>query len=256
MKIYSNKEVFSLQKSIFSRYERKYLINTEQKEEITSLLKNYMIDDPFSNNGEFYTIYNVYFDTPDYSVIRNSVAKPVYKSKIRLRSYKAPLDDFDQVFFEIKTKYEGRVGKRRVIMTYKDAMNYIKSGEKPKFDQYLDNQIMSEIDYNFKANQLNPGTFIRYDRIALMTKDEQLRVTFDHNIFFRNIDVQMNNINGDPILSEPNHWLMEVKSEDNFPLWLASILSKYELYSRGFSKYGKAYQKHLLGGINDDPILY
>jgi SPX domain protein involved in polyphosphate accumulation len=245
-----------MQKCIFSRYERKYLVTTEQKDEIVSYLKNYMIDDPFSRSGSHYTIYNVYFDTPDYSVIRQSVLKPIYKSKLRLRSYKAPLDDCDQVFLEIKTKFEGRVNKRRVVMTYKVAMDYIEKGIKPQFTHYLDNQIMNEIDYHVKIYELKPGSFISYERTALMTPDDQLRVTFDHNILFRNDDVHMNNISGHPILSDANQWLMEVKSEDNFPLWLAKKLSQYELFSQGFSKYGKAYQMHLLGGFNDEPILY
>jgi hypothetical protein len=245
-----------MQKLIFSRFERKYLVTTEQKDEIISFLRQYMIDDPCSSSGAYYTIFNIYFDTPDYSVIRNSVQKPIYKSKLRLRSYKAPLEDLDQVFFEIKTKFEGRVNKRRVLMTYKEAMDYIQYGHKPQFTHYLDNQIMSEIDYHVNIYSLKPESFIRYDRTALMTPDDQLRVTFDHNILFRNDDIQMNNTNGYPILSEANQWLMEVKSENNFPLWLVTKLSQYELYSQGFSKYGKAYQMHLLGGSNDDPILY
>jgi len=245
-----------MQKSIFSRYERKYLISTKQKNEIISHLDKYLVDDPFSMNGSNYTIYNIYFDTPDYSVIRNSIQKPIYKDKLRLRSYKSPLEDTDFVFLEVKKKFEGRVNKRRVILKYKDAVNYIENGILPRFETYLEQQIMNEIDYFVKTYDLKPGSFIRYDRIAFMTPDDQLRVTFDHNIIFRNENLHINDISGNEVLSEPDIWLMEVKCEDNFPLWLVKILSEYQLYSQSFSKYGKAYQKHLLGGSTDDPILY
>jgi len=49
---------------------------------------------------------------------------------------------------------------------------------------------------------------------------------------------------------------MEVKSEDNFPFWLARKLSEYELYSQSFSKYGTAYKQLLIGGTTDDYILF
>jgi len=50
------------------------------------------------------TICNIYFDTPDCRLIRASLEKPVYKEKLRLRSYGVPGQD-DQVFIELKKKY-------------------------------------------------------------------------------------------------------------------------------------------------------
>ena len=37
-----------------------------------------------------YSISNVYYDTPDYALIRASLEKPAYKEKLRLRSYGVP----------------------------------------------------------------------------------------------------------------------------------------------------------------------
>jgi len=245
-----------LSKPIFNRYERKYLVTTKQKDELLAYLKEHLIDDPYSMNGQHYTIHNIYFDTPDFSIIRNSIQKPVYKDKLRLRAYNFPLKPEDMVFIEIKKKYEGRINKRRVNMTYKDALNYLNSGVLPKFNDYLEQQIMQEIDYFIKIHKAKPGAYIRYDRIALMSPSDDFRVTFDHNIIFRNTDVSLEKNTGHLILESKDHWLMEVKSEDNFPFWLARKLSEYELYSQSFSKYGKAYQQYLLGGTSDDFILY
>lgn len=243
-------------KPIFNRYERKYIITSAQKDELISYFKSYLIDDPYSMSGNHYTIYNIYFDTPDFSIIRNSIQKPVYKDKLRLRSYKSPLNDEDMVFLEIKKKHEGRINKRRIVLSYKQAIDYLEHGLRPTFDNYIDQQIFNEIDYFIKIHRAKPGAFIKYDRIALMSPNDQLRVTFDHHIIFRNKDVHLNETKGLSVLSEKDLWLMEVKSEDNFPFWLARKLSDFELYSQSFSKYGKAYQKYLLGGTNDDYILY
>jgi SPX domain protein involved in polyphosphate accumulation len=51
-----------------------------------------------------YTICSVYFDTENYSLIRSSIEKPVFKEKLRLRSYGIPKAD-DLVFLEIKRKF-------------------------------------------------------------------------------------------------------------------------------------------------------
>jgi hypothetical protein len=241
---------------IFNRYERKYMINKKQKDELVEFIKNYLIEDPYSINGQSYQIFNIYFDTTDFSIIRNSISKPVYKDKLRLRAYKCPIQGDDIVFFEIKKKFEGRINKRRVNLKYNDAMNYINKGIIPSFDNYLDSQIMREIDYFVKIHKARPGAFISYDRLAYMSNSDDLRVTFDHQILFRTKSINLEMIGGLNILQSSDIYLMEVKSSDNFPFWLARKLSEYELYSQSFSKYGKAYQQYLLGGDIDDYILY
>lgn len=72
-----------MDKSIFKRHELKYLVSAEQREFIESEFARYMIPD---EHGES-TICNIYYDTPDFRLIRRSLEKPVYKEKLRLRSY-------------------------------------------------------------------------------------------------------------------------------------------------------------------------
>ena len=60
-----------------------------------------------------YTICNIYYDTPDWRLIRASLEKPVYKEKLRVRSYGVP-GETDSVFVELKKKFDGVVYKRRV----------------------------------------------------------------------------------------------------------------------------------------------
>lgn len=90
----------------------------------------------------------------------------------------------------------------------------------------------------------------------MISLSDKLRVTFDKEISFRNHHIDLNRSDGISILDDSTQWLMEIKSDDNFPLWLAGKLSAFELYSQGFSKYGNAYKQFLLGGTTDDYILY
>ena len=40
--------------------------------------------------------------------------------------------------------------------------------------------------------------------------------------------------------------LVEIKLPEAAPLWLAHMLSRLEVFPRGFSKYGQCYQKELI----------
>jgi SPX domain protein involved in polyphosphate accumulation len=241
---------------IFNRYERKYVATIEQRDILISYFKDYLEFDPYSIGGKSYTIYNIYFDTHDYSIIRNSISKPKYKDKLRLRTYTYPIQDEDIVFLEIKKKFKQRVNKRRLTMTYKDAKAYLDHGVIPKLESYINQQIFNEIDYFIRYNRAKPGSYIRYDRIAFVSKTDNFRITFDSNLIFRSSNVNLENNKGIPIMASPNLCVMEIKSEDNFPLWLVRKLSELKLYSQSFSKYGKAYENHLIGGQNEDFVIF
>ena len=51
------------------------------------------------------TIRNIYYDTDNYRLIRKSLEKPVYKEKLRVRSYRQVSQD-EEVFVELKKKYK------------------------------------------------------------------------------------------------------------------------------------------------------
>ncbi len=67
----------------FQRVEIKYLITSEQRRALMQEILRHMHPDEYGKS----TICNVYFDTPDMLLIRRSIEKPVYKEKLRVRSY-------------------------------------------------------------------------------------------------------------------------------------------------------------------------
>lgn len=66
---------------VFARYEKKYWLNPDQYQVLRGLLLDRMREDDYGR----YTICNVYYDTPDYHLIRTSLEKPIYKEKLRLQ---------------------------------------------------------------------------------------------------------------------------------------------------------------------------
>ena len=224
----------------FKRFEKKFIITKEQYDELTQILSNYMNLDKYCREGKNYNIYNIYYDTLNNDVIRHSISKPYYKEKLRLRSYGTPTSEDSKVFLEIKKKYKGVVGKRRVVITLKELYKYLKRGIYPNCDK----QIMREIDYCFKHYKLKPKLFLAYDREAYYFKDDNnFRITFDYNIRSRvdKLKLELGDF-GDLLLDE-DVYVMEIKTLGALPLWFIKILNDNKIYPTSFSKYGKIYEK-------------
>ncbi len=223
----------------FKRFEKKYLLEGEKYELLKLRLQDYLIEDDYGET----TICNIYFDTPDHRLIRNSMEKPIYKEKLRLRSYGTP-QELDTVFIELKKKYKGIVYKRRVKSELFTAEHYLYDLE-PTVEP---SQITREIDWflNFYG-EVKPAMYISYNRIALYGKeDKNIRVTFDSNIIWREEELWLERgVWGTPLLEEDLR-LMEIKVPGAMPLWLSHILNELEIFPGSFSKYGQGYQKALL----------
>lgn len=173
----------------FKRYEKKYLLTGEQYEKLIPRLLEYMkMDDHCVNNS--YSIYNIYYDTDDNSVIRHSISKPYYKEKLRLRSYKIPQSPSDKVFLELKKKINKIVNKRRAIITLEEAYNFLEFGERPKCTDFITEQVINEIEYYLSHTKVNPTVYIGYNRIAFFGKeDKDFRLTIDSKIIARREDL-------------------------------------------------------------------
>ena len=229
---------------IFKRVEKKYILNKSQYELVIDAIKEYMAID---KHGET-AICNLYFDSSTDKLIQLSIEKPVYKEKLRLRSYGLPQSDDSTVFFEIKKKYKGIVYKRRISLSLKDAEDYIATGRFPKD---INNQVAKEIDYMVKFHQLSPRVFLAYDRTAWFSKeDKNLRITFDKNIRSRYEDVNLRSTDKGTLLLPDDTYIMEIKIPGATPLWLSRLLSDSNIFSESFSKYGNVYKNTIKGDNN------
>lgn len=224
--------------TIFKRYELKYMLNQQQKENIVKSMEAYMKLDRYGRT----TIRNIYFDTDTYRLVRRSLEKPAYKEKLRVRSY-YPANGEIPVFVELKKKYDKVVYKRRLVCPEAQVMNCFCNGN-PLPD---DSQIGNEIRYFWKYYEtLHPVVFLSYEREAYYALDESdFRVTFDENILYRENDLSLgSDIYGTPIL-EDGKTLMEIKTSGGIPLWMCEILTQNHIYKTSFSKYGTAYGQML-----------
>ena len=235
----------------FKRYEKKFLISEEQCKLLLERLEGKMVPDKFPHS----TITNIYYDTPEFQIIRRSISKPLYKEKLRLRSYGVPGEN-GKVFVEIKKKFKGVVYKRRVDMTLAQARAYLSGQQKaPK-----ENQITREIDYFLSYYKgIGPAMYISYERDSYASPtDSVLRITMDRQITWREYDLDLGKgIYGEEILP-PNAVLMEIKVPGVFPIWLVRILNDLAIKPISYSKYGTIFQvarkRHLKDDVRDGKL--
>lgn len=228
--------------TVFKRYELKYMLTLEQKAKVLAAMEPYMKLDKYGRT----TIRNIYYDTDTYLLIRRSIEKPVYKEKLRIRSYSKANRD-STVFVELKKKYKSVVYKRRISLPEEEAMEWI-SGER---HCHKHTQIANEIDYFLDYYKtLHPAVFLSYEREAFYARDgSDFRVTFDDNILCRQEDLSLESeVYGTPILPE-GKVLMEIKCSGGIPLWMTHVLSEEHIYKTSFSKYGTAYRTIILPQI-------
>ncbi|PYG87222.1 VTC domain-containing protein [Ruminiclostridium sufflavum DSM 19573] len=233
--------------STFKRYELKFLLSKKQFDALMPKLLEKMNPDKNCQNGKSYSIYNIYYDTPDNHLIRTSLSKPSYKEKLRLRSYTIPTSLEDKVFLELKKKTAGIVHKRRATMTLREAYEFVESGRHPAAANYINEQVINEISYFLSCYNVRPAAYISYSRIALFGKeDKAFRITFDRNIQTRRNDLCLEaGCSGEQLLGI-DQYLMEVKISGSVPIWLTEILSDLKIYKTSFSKYGTEYKKYCM----------
>ena len=218
---------------VFQRVEQKYLLDSAQYEAVQTVLAPHMRPDAFGRS----TVCGIYFDTPDRRLVRATLEKPVYKEKLRLRTYGVPQAD-SPAFVELKKKYRGVVYKRRAEMPYAEAFDWLCRGCPPAED----GQILREIAWFLQFYEtLEPAAVLCYDRTALYGReDEGLRVTFDEAIRWRGEALDLRCGDAGARLIRDGQALMEVKTSGGMPLWLSDALCALGVYPTSFSKYGAA----------------
>lgn len=228
-------------KNVFERLEKKYIVSLTQKEKLLASIGEKIQNDRFAS----YTVSNLYYDTEQYDLIRKSTEKPIYKEKLRLRSY-GQVTPETPVFLELKKRFKGVVYKRRVKLPYEQAVAFVQTGEIPGEIT----QIKKELQYFISRQPLAAKVMLLYERQAFEgVEDAGLRMTFDRDIRFRQSEIGLDQDGwGIPILA-PDREILEIKFLGAMPVWLSHALSALGVFPASFSKYGTCYQKHIMPGL-------
>lgn len=234
-----------MESNVIDRVEKKYLITAKQKKAFLKKIKQTMKKDGYYKSE----VYNLYFDTDNFDFIIQSIDQPIFKEKLRARSYAS----YDRVFLEIKTKIRGKeynIGyKRRVMITHKDFKKLV-SGRATVTElagQSVENnndlQIAREVDFFIEKFNLKPKILVIYNRESYKG-DDGLRITFDENLKYRTNNLSFNKSKrGKIYFKDDRNIIMEVKAHGVLPLWLVHTMSENKVFPEQFSKVGKIYAK-------------
>ncbi len=259
----------------FERKEVKYRLAASQSARVIAGLVGRLRPDAYGTTR----IASVYWDTPNRDLIARSLEKPLYKEKLRVRTY-GPPEAAGVAFVELKKKFKGIVYKRRVRMSFAGAQAYLDGlsfeealrrfpapvlAEELRTSEAVSTQIAHEID-GFRARHalLSPSMLISCERTAFAPVEgggaEGVRITFDRGI--RAVDLRLSRaafasasapstalpFSGPvadaaafPLVGD-GEAVMEVKCAGSYPLWLVRLLGSCCAYPSSFSKYGEAYR--------------
>lgn len=242
----------------FERKEVKYRLNPVQLRTIKQAFGAYMAPDEYGQTS----ITSVYYDTRKRDMISRSLEKPLYKEKLRLRTY-GPRCAQAPVFVELKKKHKGIVYKRRIAVSESAARLFMVGvpygraiSRYPLVDEALEAeshsakslQIAEEIAACVRRNgPVFPSMAILVERVAWAplldargAEAEGVRITFDERIRYRDLFAPAGKHASVPLLAA-GEAIMEVKVPGAYPLWLVRALDDCGAYPTSFSKYGEAY---------------
>lgn len=222
----------------FKRIETKYILDQDTLIRLQEDLKAHLVPDAYPTS----TITNIYFDTPDFQLIRDSLAKRKDRKKVRMRTYTAHPNTNSQAFLEIKRKDEEGVGhKVRLTATACDILSLVQEGKEQA--AFSNRHLTEEIHLLRRTHSdIQPMMYIYYDRFSMKgIADSKVRVTFDQNLLYRTENPHFEaGKHGQPLIEE-GKIIMEVKVAGSCPDWLVALLEKHGLTEQSFSKYGTAY---------------
>lgn len=221
----------------FKRLESKYLVPRQVLPAVMAALEPHMVEDDFTHS----TITSLYFDTPSFEMIQDSLAKKHGKEKLRIRTYDPQPTAASPAFLEIKQKIAG-VGYKYRVATVPAVAKRLVEGSVVK--EVEDERMQSQLELlRERYATIEPKMLIAYKRLSLKGKiNPTVRVTFDSDLTYAQVhDVSLTSSAAYPLL-DPNQVVMEIKTEDQIPAWLQRILETYHLEKTSFSKYGRAYQ--------------
>ncbi len=244
--------------SKLDRYELKYIIPFEYIESISDYLMKYCTLDYFSKVSKdgFYPVNSLYFDTPNYTFLKNRLYTKNPRFNLRARSY--GYDPKPPYFLEIKYKSSNVVNKYRAKV---DDSEWPKMFLDPKYKttEYGNESELKNKELFYKAvfkYAASPKIFTQYRRRAFVSEvDEYARVTMDIDLKCYLEDNYSLKPDLDRLIPYDNE-LVYVKDADmtmgscvilelkcyphQVPLWMIDMIRVFELRRVAFSKYAQS----------------
>lgn len=224
----------------FNRFELKYLLDAGAVAEVADDLSRYLQPDRHGDTGR-YALTSLYYDSADLVCYWAKVDGLKFRRKLRIRYYetRGPLADGGPVFVEIKQRLNRVTQKRRVQMSYGEALALCGGDGAAAGPNGRDGSVIAEVQDMVGRFGLRPVAITSYLRTAWVGGDHDpgVRVTFDHDVRYRLGDLDLRDKVPGAHMLPPERVVMEVKVNDRVPAWLTRLVSRHDLSVVRMSKY-------------------
>jgi len=224
----------------FNRFELKYLLSWQAAKRLKQDLRQYLQPDAHGDENGTYALASLYYDTADYRFYWEKIEGIKFRRKLRIRHYEeqATLTPETLVFVEIKQRLDRVIQKRRVLLSYRDALELCNHRTIPPHAP-RDRAVIKEIYAMLWQYNLRPTCITSYMRQALVGSDYDigLRVTFDTNVRYRATDLQLHSKKIGPFMLPPQRVIMEIKVNERIPYWITELVAEHNFALIRISKY-------------------
>lgn len=210
----------------------KYLIDTSQYRKYKSTIGQILRADKH-NGDNGYIVRSLYFDTLEDKDFCEKEDGLELRKKIRLRVYN-PNDDF--AMLEMKQKQGEYQMKRSLKVSKEDAMEIIKSNYAPLL-KYTDS-FASEMYAYMTMNLYRPKVVVEYKRDAFIVNENNIRLTFDHDVRAteNSYDIFDSNLLLIPVMEQDNI-ILEVKYNGFLLSYIKDLVKNVSCMNLSVSKY-------------------
>ncbi len=238
-----------------ARYEIKYLLLPEQVPAVRAAIAGICALDAHSEEAvdRRYSVTSLYFDTPDLAFYRAKIDRAPRRLKLRARRYDSA---GSPVFLEVKRR-DGEVVRKTRAVCAGDWAGLLAA---PREIVSRGDPALHDFSAMLEQTKAEPRLLVRYRREAWASViDDYARVTFDSAIEYQPWDeasfdgsagawlplddVVTANLARSGIVLElkfdaAGRFGDDDRSSGRAPPWMISLVRRFDLLRRGFSKYG------------------
>ncbi len=244
--------------SKLDRYELKYIIPFEYVEPMTEYLMRYCTLDYHSkvSSDNFYPVNSLYFDTKNYTFLKNRLytknprfnirarsygyePKPPYFLEIKykdsniVKKYRATIDDEEWPHMFIDPEYRTNLQGAETEMKNKEMfyITALKYAATPKiFTQYRRRAFVSEIDEYVRVT-MDIDMKCHLEENYTLTPDADKLIPYDNELVYVK---ETNRTMGSSVILELKCYPHQV------PLWMIDMIKQFQLTRTSFSKYAQS----------------
>lgn len=215
------------------RHEVKYTISASEIPILRNRIKGIMQPDPHAGSDGIYTVRSMYFDDYRNRCFYENENGNDPREKFRIRIYN---QSTERISLECKRKERGKTQKLSCPLSLEQALALMQGQAFALQPEHP--ALLKKLLLQMQMQQLKPVVIVEYERIPLVYRDGNVRVTFDTNISASSDihDFFLPQIFKRPIMQAGQH-LMEVKFDDFLPDTIYQILNLVRLQQAAYSKY-------------------